>query len=124
MLEQRRIAREIGAAFAVLAIYLLVLLAPLHQAAGLQRDLAKLGYDTVGALSVCVAIAEDDDTSAAVKCPAAGIGKAEFTGPVPVQTLVPPAVSTAAAYAAPSAALTAPLPEHVGQSRAPPALTA
>ncbi|MGV8921480.1 MAG: hypothetical protein ACOH2R_27520, partial [Pseudomonas sp.] len=37
--RSRNIAREMVAAIAVMAIYIFVLLAPLHQSAGLQRDL-------------------------------------------------------------------------------------
>ena len=43
-LGARRIAGETGTAFAVLAMYFLLLLAPWHQASALQHDLAKLGY--------------------------------------------------------------------------------
>lgn len=37
--------REIGTALAVLSLYVLTLLLPLHQAAGLQNDLARLGFE-------------------------------------------------------------------------------
>lgn len=77
----RSVLREAGAAFAVLAIYVLTVLTPLHQSAALQRDFAKLGYETIGAWSICTAINEADDedgTPTALKCPVAGIGKFEI----------------------------------------------
>lgn len=77
----RNIARETVTALALLSIYMLVLLAPLHQAAGLQRDLAKLGYTPLDSWSICSALAppaEDGKPDAVVKCAAAGIGKNEL----------------------------------------------
>ncbi|MCW5722808.1 MAG: hypothetical protein KIS86_16860 [Devosia sp.] len=117
--------RELGATLAVLALYVLVLLAPLHQAAGLQRDLAGLGYETISAWSVCesLASAESDDPLAAtaVKCPAAGLSKPTFAAP-PSPGL-PAAIAQTTGVAAPRWS-EAPhrwrLPPHVGQSRAPP----
>jgi hypothetical protein len=73
------IVRETGTALAVLAIYILTLLTPLHQAAGLQRDLARLGFQTIS-WSICTPLAQEQDGKApvVVKCPAAGIAKNEF----------------------------------------------
>lgn len=48
----RTILREAATAVAVLALYVLVLLAPLHQAAGLQRDLNALGYTSLDTWSI------------------------------------------------------------------------
>ena len=80
----RNMTRELGAAFAVLALYVLVLLAPLHQAAGLQRDLAALGHPAWDQFSVCTSLSRADpgERPAPVKCAAAGIGQ---------NTLPPPA---------------------------------
>ena len=78
-------------ACAVLAIYLLTLLLPLHQAAGLQRDLSRIGFTTIG-WSICTPIAQDNSnggTPTAVKCPAAGVAKFEFAA------IVPPAIALA-----------------------------
>ncbi|MCK9553022.1 hypothetical protein [Aquamicrobium sp.] len=78
----RSVLREAGAAFALLAIYVLTVLTPLHQSAALQRDFGKLGYETIGALTICTAINESDDadgTPTALKCPVAGIGKTQLT---------------------------------------------
>ncbi|MGV8955192.1 MAG: hypothetical protein ACOH2M_29115 [Cypionkella sp.] len=83
----RNIARETVAAVAVIAIYILVLLAPLHQAAGLQRDLAKLGYATLDNWSVCAPLAPKDagdKPPAVVKCAASGIGKNDLAASAPV----------------------------------------
>ena len=74
----RGIVRELGTALAVVALYLLVLLAPLHQAAGLQRDLAALGYQNQAAWSVCGALAQDEDGNrqpGQFRCALAGIAK-------------------------------------------------
>ena len=56
----RNMTRELGAAFAVLALYVLVLLAPLHQAAGLQRDLAALGHPAWDQFSICTSLSRAD----------------------------------------------------------------
>lgn len=72
------VMREAGAALAVLTLYLLTLLTPLHQSAASQRVFADLGYETVGAWSLCTAIGEADardGVPAILKCPATGIGK-------------------------------------------------
>lgn len=124
MFQQRTMVREIGAAFAVLAIYILTLLLPLHQAAGLQRDLSDLGYETVGAWSVCASIAQDengDDVPAAVKCPAAGIGKQDFAAPLPGTVAIEaPVLVATVGYSDFVQPYTLGIPDHVGQARAPP----
>jgi hypothetical protein len=105
MNSQRSIGREIGTAFAVLAIYLLTVLAPLHHARASQLAFGDLGYATNEASWVlCTpsgAEGQDGDTLVA-KCPAAGVGKAEFT--LPVLDVLPVAFDFAA--------LTAPLLTH------------
>lgn len=78
----RAAVRDMGAALAVLSIYLLTLLVPLHDAAALQSNFEKLGYETVGALSICSAINEADsqqDAPAAIHCPVAGLAKAQLS---------------------------------------------
>jgi len=76
-IRSRLIAGEMGAALAVLAVYVLVLLAPLHQAAGLQGDLARLGYESHLSWSVCTSVAQDEGETEvpASKCPLSGPGK-------------------------------------------------
>ena len=77
----RALIREIGAAFAVLSIYVLTLLMPLHQAAATQRGFAELGYETTGIWSICTATADaqsDSETPTAAKCPMAGTGKKDL----------------------------------------------
>ena len=123
----RRMVREVGTAFAVLAIYVLTLLLPMHQAAGLQRDLAKLGYETVGGWSLCEDFAStskggDQPEPTAVKCPAAGIGKYEFAALLPpALTIAPPIVTDQIQRVQPVAPAPTSPPDHFGQSRAPPA---
>lgn len=85
--RSRNIARETAAAIAVIAIYLLVLLAPLHQAAGLQRDLDQLGFTSLDTWSICAALAEqidEDEQPLPVKCAVSGIGKNELAAIEPV----------------------------------------
>ena len=86
MVHSRSMFREIGTAFAVLALYLLVILAPLHQARATQVDLAALGYQTIETGWVlCSAGTDRDETKSLVsKCPAAGIGKQQLAEPTPV----------------------------------------
>lgn len=86
----RFIVREAGTALAVIAVYILVLLLPLHQAAGLQRDLSALGYETVGAWSICQQAAPDrnDQAPTAVKCPAAGATKHHLAAVIPPAILI------------------------------------
>lgn len=87
--------REAGAALAVLALYVLVLLAPLHQAAGLQRDLSQVGYESQWSWSVCSSLGEDSDTdtSLAIKCPLANAGKFELAAfPAPAPSLPTPRI--------------------------------
>ena len=124
-LTVRRMTREFGTAFAVLAIYVLVLLAPLHQAAGLQRDLGKLGFETVAEWSICAPLAQDQDgdptTPLVAKCPAAGIAKHDFAAVLPVVAAFTAPTLPAIRYSiAPASAGHASLHEHFGQSRAPP----
>ena len=117
--------REMGAAFAVLALYVLTLLLPLHQAAGLQRDLNAVGYSTLEAWSVCQPMAEDENgdpaSAAALTCPAAGIAKHQFAALVPpVLVIEPPTIADIVRFAHTDNPHAPILPDHVGQSRAPP----
>lgn len=117
--------RETGIAVAVLAIYVLTLLLPLHQAAGLQRDLNALGFATLDSWSICQPMAQDDnggkDAAAALTCPATGVAKHQLAAVLPPVLIVePPTTADTIAFAhtlVPPAPI---LPDHVGQSRAPP----
>jgi len=87
MHRTRTIGREIGTALAVLAIYLLTVLAPLHHARASQLSFATLGYaiDQTGwALCAPVSTGDQDPERAVSKCPAAGIGKQDLLAPGPV----------------------------------------
>lgn len=92
--RMRQIGREMGAAVAVLALYMLVLLAPLHQSAGMQRQLALLGFESSQSWSVCTSLAApgqgDSDAPTAAKCPLTGVGKTQFTALPPSPATVPP----------------------------------
>jgi hypothetical protein len=119
----RQLTKEAGTAFAVLAIYVLTLLTPLHQAAGLQRDFDALGFATLDIWSVCGQLAQDGttDPSPVVKCPAAGIGKTDLPLPAPaVPALTPPADGQGFRFAHAADVSPSAVPDHTGQSRAPP----
>ena len=83
---------EIGTALAVLAIYLLTMLAPLHHARASQLVFEELGYTTIEAgWALCTPAGlsgEDRDDITPAKCPAAGIGKNPFVAPTPAATPV------------------------------------
>ncbi|SMQ85630.1 hypothetical protein SAMN06295905_2917 [Devosia lucknowensis] len=117
--------REAGMAVAVLAIYVLTLLLPLHQAAGLQRDLNALGYSTLSSWSICQPMAQDDEgnpaAAAALTCPVTGIAKHQLTAVLPpVLLLEAPTVAELVVFAETAAPSRPILPAHFGQSRAPP----
>lgn len=123
--RSRSIIREMANAVAVLALYALVLLAPLHQAAGLQRDFDSLGYASLDLWSVCapLTVDETDEQPQIAKCPFAGIGKFEVA-------LVEPAsldfgllrIATEAFYPAAAEQGQSRNAPHIGQARAPPVM--
>ncbi|MFV0244524.1 MAG: hypothetical protein ACK5IB_05815 [Qingshengfaniella sp.] len=79
--------RETGMALAALAIWMLCLLTPLHQAAGALREMAKAGVDISGAWSICITLAEGaaDPDKSVPDCPAQGMAKTGLAlGPAPV----------------------------------------
>jgi hypothetical protein len=89
MSNRRTMTREIGTAFAVLAIYLLTILAPLHQARASQLAFQELGYATTETGWVlCTPLeSSDENTQLPVsKCPATSIGKHDpaLTASIPV----------------------------------------
>ena len=123
--SMRQIGREMGAAIAVLALYMLVLLAPLHQSSGLQRELARLGFESSASWSVCTSLTNPgqggDETPTAAKCPLTGVAKSQFVAVLPPMAQPPlvrhaePVRFEAAAYSRPWRAM-----EHPGQPRGPP----
>ncbi len=124
MIARRNMTREIGTALAVLAIYLLTVLAPLHQARASQLAFEELGYSTLESgwvLCTPAGVTGQDPDAPPIKCPATGVGKDE---------IVPPSLAVLAVDAV---ALPAPLPQRVASlapaiatpptgSRAPPTL--
>ena len=120
----RSMTREIGTALAVLAIYLLTVLAPLHQARASQLAFEELGYAALdGGWVLCTAggITGEDGEVSVAKCPATGIGKHEI---LPL-ALPAPAYDGAALNVAerPTRAALAPLAATPPTgSRGPPAL--
>ena len=85
MPTMRTMSREIGTALAVLAIYLLTVLAPIHQARASQLAFEELGYATTQSSWVfCTpsgTTGQDQDITVS-KCPAAGVGKDELVLPL------------------------------------------
>ena len=84
MTRTRSISREIGTALAVLGLYLLTILAPLHQARASQLELDALGFSNLATgWVICSAAAQDDQgqSGTIAKCPAAGIGKTSSLDP-------------------------------------------
>jgi hypothetical protein len=123
----RTMFRETGIALAVLAIYVLTLLLPLHQSAGLQRDLNALGFSTLESWSVCQPMAQDENgaprEAAALTCPATGIAKQQLAAVLPpVLVIEAPTTADLVAYTDARAVPNPILPDHVGQSRAPPVI--
>lgn len=121
----QKLMRETGAVLAVLAIYVLTLLLPLHQAAGLQRDLNAIGYSTLDIWSLCQPMAEDENgdpaSAAALTCPATGVAKQSLAALLPPVLQIEPPVSTdSVSHAQPPDLYRLAQPDHVGQSRAPP----
>lgn len=85
MQQTRKIGREIGTALAILAVYLLTILAPMHQARATQLEFSRLGYQTIETGWVlCTPQGAVDETGKLVvsKCPATGIGKQDLVPPV------------------------------------------
>jgi hypothetical protein len=126
MNQRRSMTREIGTAFAVLALYLLTVLAPLHQARATQLDFQALGYETLQTGWVLCTASEtrkDSDRTLVSKCPASGIGKQHLAEPSPlVIDLGTVAVLVAEAGPAPRAIHPfAPL-NRAAPPRAPPSL--
>jgi len=115
--------REAGTVLAVLAIYVLTLLAPLHQSADLQRDLGKLGYQTTAQWLLCAAFDQDrePDSPVAVKCPATGVGKKDLALPPPVLHVHAVTMTEEVAYGAPLDRFHNAWHDYPTQPRAPPA---
>tara|TARA_R110002020_G_scaffold82630_5_gene204971 strand:+ start:1867 stop:2250 length:384 start_codon:yes stop_codon:yes gene_type:complete len=84
MTQRRSMSREIGTALAVLAIYLLTILAPLHEARASQLAFEELGYSTLTTGWVLCTSLEDgggDSDNAVSKCPVSGVGKPMAVAP-------------------------------------------
>lgn len=119
----RSIGREVGTALAVLAMYLLLILAPWHQASGLQHDLSELGYASLAAVDICGATdaTGDDGGSAELKCHVAGVGKFDSLVFEPCCiALRPQPMVQRVIYAYEIVAAHPSVSPHTGQARAPP----
>lgn len=78
--SSKTILNETGKALAVLALWMLLLLAPLHQTSVLLHEMAKAGHDISGEWSICTTLAQrkDGKIGTVPVCPAHGIGKADL----------------------------------------------
>lgn len=101
MSTSRTIVKEIGTAFAVLALYLLTILTPLHHARASQLDFAALGYQTLETgWALCSSVTDrGEGKSLVVKCPANGIGKQDLVEPSPAVLVFASVAPVAVAYA-------------------------
>jgi len=83
------VTREIGMALAVLSIWLMSLLAPMHQVSRLIGELSQAGIITVSHWSLCVPLDLDGDgpDGPVTLCPAQGIGKSDMLVPMPAVLL-------------------------------------
>ena len=92
MSSNRSIAREIGTALAVLAVYLLMLMAPLHQARASQLAFDAIGYANLNPdWSICSMLPDGapDPGAPTAECPLAGIAKQALTPPSVFAPFVP-----------------------------------
>lgn len=84
MTSKRAFSTEIGTALAVLALYLLTILAPLHEARASQLAFKQLGYTTLQTGWVLCSSTQSsgsDSDRAVSKCPLAGVGKPAAIAP-------------------------------------------
>lgn len=119
----RSIGKEVGTAFAVLAMYLLLILAPWHQASALQHELSGLGYASLAAVDICGATdaAGDEQGSSELKCHVAGIGKFDALVFEPGSIVLRPRpAAQPVVYGFDAQASRPSISPHVGQARAPP----
>ena len=125
MSKRRTMTREIGTAFAVLAIYLLTILAPLHQARASQLSFQELGFATLEAGWVlCTPLEQSPDKPSPIpNCPAISIGKHDAALLAPAIILLPvDRTALAAPPPVPEKSLYAPKPATPLGARAPPVL--
>ncbi|MET3898814.1 hypothetical protein ABIB57_002766 [Devosia sp. UYZn731] len=125
MSTSRRFSKEIGTALAVLALYLLTILTPLHQARATQLDFAALGYQTIETGWVLCSAETDrnEGKSLVTKCPAAGIGKQQLVVPtLAVIAVGAPTMVLTVGYAELAHHLVAPRLNPSAPPRAPPAI--
>lgn len=125
MSTRRTIFREVGTACAVLAIYVLTLLAPIHHARASQVAFEKLGYESSeGSWVLCTpagSTGQDRDLAVA-KCPATGIGKHDLIAPDLVSLHLVGAIGLTALPPPALRLVLLPRDEAPGSPRAPPAL--
>lgn len=118
------IVREVGTVCAVLAIYVLTLLAPIHHARASQVVFEKLGYESSeGSWVFCTPAGPtgQDRDLALAKCPATGIGKHDLVVPDLASLHLVLAAEVSSVTPPPARLVSLPRQEAPGSPRAPPA---
>lgn len=88
----RHIGQDLGTALAVLAIYLLTVLTPLHQARASQLEFSALGYAALDSGWVWCGTAlpgGDAGKQLIAKCPVSGAGKTSLAEPLAASLALP-----------------------------------
>lgn len=118
----RILAKDMGAALAVLALYFLMLLAPLHQAQATQDAFDALGYASMPGWSLCISgdPMPQDGEQLPPLCPIAGIGKFALALPDAVAPVFAIAVALPIAFPFSHDALPTEAPGARFKARAPP----
>ncbi|WP_246018438.1 hypothetical protein [Pelagibacterium montanilacus] len=118
----RTLVRECSAAVAVLAVYVLTLLVPLHQAQATQDAFEVLGFEPLSGWSLCLAGETESPSPGGPQpvCPVAGVGKTGMALPDLVAIPGPLAVVLRIGQPVLALAPIAPAPHGTPPARAPP----
>lgn len=123
-MRRRHFGRELGTALAVLAIYLLTVLTPLHQARASQLEFSALGYAALDeGWVLCGAQLPGGDAGKQIisKCPVSGVGKSSLVLPVSADPRPIAHIALAASTTAPPRAIAPPaVLDPAAPPRAPP----
>ncbi|WDR06797.1 hypothetical protein PSQ90_04920 [Devosia rhodophyticola] len=122
-ISAHRIVKEVGTALAVLAIYLLIVLMPMHQSRASQLELDALGYATLApSWALCGAPDKNDGTDTRLtKCPIAGVAKQSMaTDNAPVLSLGSNIAVLPVIYRSVPGPFRPTIPDHDAPARGPP----
>ncbi|WDR02225.1 hypothetical protein PSQ19_16525 [Devosia algicola] len=121
-----RIVREMGTALAVLAIYLLTVLVPMHLSRASQLELDALGYATLApGWALCGAPDTKGGTDTHLtRCPIAGVAKQSIAAPVvPVLTVGLNVAALPVVYPPVPGLIRPAISDHDAPARGPPDFT-